>query len=166
MQVPGKPSTRWLRVVSRASARVSGGRMVVRRRSRRSGIELVLIQAREQLLACLPIQQARDREAIAGLEGADRRLCLGRKEPIDGPRLIPEVAQMSFATEISPWLRIRSSAGHLVPPEIRASERGERGRSVTVQADMKTMTKTPSTRMRPFHTIGQVFCNDDMPMSW
>lgn len=55
-----------------------------------------MIQAREQFPAGLAIEQARDREAVAGLEGSERCLRLGGIEPIDRPRVIPEVAQMSF----------------------------------------------------------------------
>ena len=71
--------------------------MVVRRRSQYSGIiDLILIQAREQLQAGLATEQARDREAVAGLEGTDRGRRLGGQQPIDRPRIIPEVAHMSF----------------------------------------------------------------------
>ncbi len=73
--------------------RVRGGATRARRHD--GGIECILTQARKPCLAGLPIEQARDREALAGLEGADRRLRLGGKKPIDGPRVIPEVAQMS-----------------------------------------------------------------------
>jgi hypothetical protein len=93
---PVKPATRWIRVISTASVWVTVGSMVVRRRARSSGIELILIQAREQFPAGLAIEQAGDQKAVAGLEGADRRLRLGGKEAVDGPRVISEVLQMAF----------------------------------------------------------------------
>jgi hypothetical protein len=96
MQVPVGLATRGRPLVS-GSARGIAGSMVVRRRSKYSGIiNLILIQAREQLQLGLATEQARDREAVAGLEGTDRGLRLGGKQPIDRPRIIPEVAHMSF----------------------------------------------------------------------
>jgi hypothetical protein len=85
-----------MRVVSSASARIMSGRMVVRKRTGWSGIELILIQAGEQLEAGFAIEQTRDRKAVAGLEGADRGLRLGCIQAIDRSRVIPEVAQMSL----------------------------------------------------------------------
>jgi hypothetical protein len=57
-----------------------------------SGLELVLIQSREQFLAGVAIELARDLEAVAGLEGTDRRLRLSGEEAIDQPRVQPKVS--------------------------------------------------------------------------
>ena len=54
------------------------------------------VQSRKQLEAGRVIQQARDREAISGLIGPDRRLRLGRIDAIDGAWFKPEVLQVRF----------------------------------------------------------------------
>ena len=55
-----------------------------------------MVQPGEELSAGLAIEQSRNREAVSGLVGANRCLCLGRKDAVDRAWIKPEVLQVPF----------------------------------------------------------------------